>query len=328
MLRPLLPLPLLFSVALPAAAQYHPFLPLHVGNEWVYEEKFEGETTGFSTLTVTGAPLQGARELRCERLSADGGLLAETNVAVSLPGFDVASPMYPAGCVGAVFGPGVTRADALIDVVYDEDVSVGAAAAVVDSTHHYADHWFMGSHGSGSISWEYASGIGMYAHSRTNCADSCTTVYTRLVYARIDGVEYGARSVGVEEGPAAVSFRLYPSPAATHVTVEAPTSTLSVFDLLGRRVAEVEAVAGQPVRLDVSSWPAGLYVARTVDGDEMQTARFVVARYAGASTPSASRTAGATTVPYSSIAFSTSRCGIEPTVSCRLNRSIPNSSCS
>ena len=39
-----------------------------------------------------------------------------------------------------------------------------------------------------------------------------------------------------------------------------------------------EAAPGQPLWLDVSAWPAGVYVARAVGGSGGQTVRLVVAR--------------------------------------------------
>jgi hypothetical protein len=84
-----------------------------------------------------------------------------------------------------------------------------------------------------------------------------------LIYARVDGVEYGQAVVSVESPmriPMVPTLQVYPNPASDHVNVSAASNRLDVFDLLGRRVAEVKVAAGDRIRLDVSTWPRGAYI--------------------------------------------------------------------
>jgi hypothetical protein len=84
-----------------------------------------------------------------------------------------------------------------------------------------------------------------------------------------------------------VGVSVRPNPAGSHVEVvvslakEGPVRVV-VLDALGREVAVVlddEAPAGeQAVGVDVSSWPAGVYVVRVEVGGRVSSARLVVAR--------------------------------------------------
>ncbi|MEO0557658.1 MAG: T9SS type A sorting domain-containing protein [Bacteroidota bacterium] len=64
---------------------------------------------------------------------------------------------------------------------------------------------------------------------------------------------------------------------------EAGPVELSVFDLLGRRVATVldgvpHSVGAHEARLDASAWPSGVYVVRLAARDEARTTRITVVR--------------------------------------------------
>ena len=93
---------------------------------------------------------------------------------------------------------------------------------------------------------------------------------------------YGANPVAGGEVPAGQevrALRVYPVPAGRSATVEADeASAVEVVDALGRVVASGEAAPGRPLRLDVSAWPAGVYVARSVGTSGPRASRLVVAR--------------------------------------------------
>jgi hypothetical protein len=77
-----------------------------------------------------------------------------------------------------------------------------------------------------------------------------------------------------------------PNPAGGRVEVavtlmEAGPVRVVVLDALGREVAVVlngEAAGTRSVGLDVSGWPAGVYVVRATAGDRVETTRLTVVR--------------------------------------------------
>ena len=122
----------------------------------------------------------------------------------------------------------------------------------------------------------FAAGVGVIAFGQVEAVGTNAVAFSqRLAYARVGGTEYGANPVAGETAPAtAATLRAYPNPARAALTVEAD-GAVRVFDALGRLVVQGSAAPGRPLRLDVSAWPAGLYVART---DAGQAVRLVVAR--------------------------------------------------
>ena len=121
----------------------------------------------------------------------------------------------------------------------------------------------------------YAAGIGYVGYE---CGAAAPFVYDRLIYARVrqpDGsiLELGrphAVAVADAPEPGRLALTVGPSPTAGPVTLRLAVPAdgpvrWEAFDALGRRVwqrAETLA-AGDAVRpLDVSGWPAGLYVVR------------------------------------------------------------------
>jgi len=119
---------------------------------------------------------------------------------------------------------------------------------------------------------------------------------TRLVHARIDGVEYGSLAFVFPTSsepdvaqPVATGFTAaFPNPArgvmqAEYSLAEPQTVTLELIDLLGRRVRETE-LGPQPagehdVRIDLGGLRPGLYVLRLRgDAGAEATRRVVVVR--------------------------------------------------
>jgi hypothetical protein len=84
----------------------------------------------------------------------------------------------------------------------------------------------------------------------------------------------------------AAPLAVYPNPAVaratfTFVMAEAEKATLVVYDALGREVARLldgPTHGSEEITLDAGALPAGLYVARLVAGDRVETARLTVLR--------------------------------------------------
>lgn len=62
---------------------------------------------------------------------------------------------------------------------------------------------------------------------------------------------------------AALNFQLYPNPARGYLYVQANAAVaqLDILDMSGRRVLQA-TLPGGPARLDISSLPLGMYLAR------------------------------------------------------------------
>jgi len=77
--------------------------------------------------------------------------------------------------------------------------------------------------------------------------------------------------------PEAVSFSAYPSPARTHITLQAPVDVLrfEVSDALGRRVYEGGMESGS-YTLPLAGWAPGVYLIRWSPRDAAGTRTFVV----------------------------------------------------
>jgi len=87
--------------------------------------------------------------------------------------------------------------------------------------------------------------------------------YSNLVYEECVGLE--------EYAPA--DFKVYPNPASDYVNVQCTMNnvqieveTVEVLDIYGKLV-HTENVTGNPIRVNVSNLPAGVYVLRVTDGD-------------------------------------------------------------
>jgi hypothetical protein len=111
-----------------------------------------------------------------------------------------------------------------------------------------------------------------------------------LVYARIDGVEYGTRVITVANAEAAPPERIatltvFPNPlretATLRFTLDAPQGlTLEVFDVRGRRVQTqvlgMQSAGEQVVPFEAERLPVGAYVLRLRGDDGFAVQRGVI----------------------------------------------------
>ena len=113
--------------------------------------------------------------------------------------------------------------------------------------------------------------------------------YSDLVYARIDGREYGTllgsseRGIGVPEG--SVLYQNYPNPfnPSTAIRISVTTRqlvTVSVFDLLGNDVATLLNGVTEPgtytLEFNGKHLPSGVYMCRMVAGGASHTMKLVL----------------------------------------------------
>lgn len=281
------------------SAQTVQFRPLAIGDQWMYqyESAYSPSSTTCPSLTpqsylrarvLRDTTLNGAeaRVVGCTAYTLGGVATAEG--ATGVPAAFASSQALNTGgraCL-ALFGRYTPRPPTA-SVPAPNPVAIGGAQYVMGSVAityeegggiggQYAEFTYRFGDRVGMTSWDH-----IY-HGRIDQPTCYREVYT-LTYAVVGGETFGATPVAGEDAPsgaATVPMRAYPVPAQTSVTVEVgATGAVEVVDALGRLVASGEAAPGRPLVLDVSAWPAGVYVARAsgVDG-AVQTARLVVVR--------------------------------------------------
>jgi hypothetical protein len=138
--------------------------------------------------------------------------------------------------------------------------------------------------------YQYAYGIGLYSYRYEILErDDEFGHYGTLVYAKVDGIEYGKR-VGVARDRRPATMQLEqnaPNPFARATTIRYTTSgyshaTLQVIDHLGRDVAtlvdEPQAAGEHVVGFSAEGLPSGIYLYRLTSNDGITTRRMVVAK--------------------------------------------------
>ncbi len=127
----------------------------------------------------------------------------------------------------------------------------------------------------------YATDIGIYRYEEAqifppSSSDPRYEFVAELIYAVIDGVEYGDPNASVvlsteDELPAAHAITVYPNPFIDRFYIEVDKSfsgtVLEVYDILGRRVSKSDILSGNnqlDIQLDDGS--AGMYFIRFKEG--------------------------------------------------------------
>ncbi|MEM1270192.1 MAG: T9SS type A sorting domain-containing protein [Bacteroidota bacterium] len=88
-----------------------------------------------------------------------------------------------------------------------------------------------------------------------------------------------AVEVRAESSPAQVTWSVYPNPARTVVQFAGPAeaTTLTVHDMLGRRIHQHEFTGGV-IRVDIQNWPACTYIADVTTSHARRSMPFIVVR--------------------------------------------------
>jgi hypothetical protein len=259
------------------------YYPLAVGNVWEYEDAFGVTEARYRRVSIERDTLIGGQRYFVQRT---------TDYAIDF--VELASYEQPirfdTTAANVVFRDGDPYFPCRLDTPFPEDggsiecdfgfvVGIGPEVTVHigTSTVVTAVKAF-----DGLVSGpDLAAGIGVIRLPCELCAFE-----PDLVYARVNGIEYGAPSgVAVEpDAPATgLALSVYPNPtrgvATLSLTVPVPqTVTVEVFDVLGRRVyREAHAATGAAsLLLDGARWTPGVYVVRvTVEGGTRATARLV-----------------------------------------------------
>ncbi len=145
--------------------------------------------------------------------------------------------------------------------------------------------------------WEersYTLGLGLSTRKEVyafypNLACQSAVVTSHLVYARVDGNEFGtllSLPGSNQEGPAGFELQQnYPNPFNPHSTIritvpEKTVTDLTVFDLSGRKIAVlihgIIDAGNHEVTFDATGLPSGTYFCRMRSGVFAQTIRLVL----------------------------------------------------
>ncbi len=165
---------------------------------------------------------------------------------------------------------------ALIGGGYEQPLPFGGSAAIKTIRRDFGDDI--------TNTTAFAAEIGVLARADTFKFQTAFTA--RLEFARVAGVEYGTPIVATEPVPAAGgALSVSPNPARGRATIAFTTSSpgparVTLHDLLGREVLVVYdgwvLAGGRRVSMDVVSFPAGLYVIRTVGAPGIRTEMVVI----------------------------------------------------
>ena len=103
----------------------------------------------------------------------------------------------------------------------------------------------------------------------------------RLKQVDIDGTYTYSESLEIRFDELASEYlSVYPVPAREHITVEANTDiaqsmSLHIRDAAGKAVWEGSLEKGSPARIDITAFPAGVYLLKASSGSFQQVKQFV-----------------------------------------------------
>lgn len=253
------------------------FLPIDVGDEWVYEEFQSSDTlpvSGYVEFRVMGeSTVEGARRLHVERqdVALDGtpGELAECTVE---PGPGGLLQWVPGSDACSINGH-LYRVEQINNVTYPDSVLIGGTYYALGSHGSFASGSSQGG-GTTSNSWSYGEGVGFLGYSYTSSRPGQPTSFsgTRLIRATVGGVHYGSLAVtaSTEPLPGAFTVETFPNPfvSGSWVSVSGASGpvTVEMFDVTGRRVLMTSLSRGASgFRLALRG--AGVYILRATDAD-------------------------------------------------------------
>lgn len=271
--------------AAPALAQSVTYRPLDIGNEWTYLRSTNAsgscsadtprayvQARVLRDTTVDGAA---ARVIGCDTYALDGAFSQSATIAAPVAFGTATTVVGSDNTCRTLFG----GSSPVTTTNIPNPVPIGGIEYTMGSV-AYRPFPFP----RGATVHSYGDRVGLTSYTSSDSGSpgnpgSCTNSRIALVHAVIGGEMFGVQPVsGETDAPAAEArtLRAFPSPAASVVNLASDVrASVEVYNAIGQRVAQIEVVPGASARLDVSAWPAGVYVARSA---EARTVRFVVAR--------------------------------------------------
>ena len=243
---------------------------------------FDGDDTDDFTFVHSNGADGGNTQARLLLLNANDGAASVNGVA----GADAPYFQNPIFAIASNFGEGQVIGP---DLAFDEGVNVfeaGVLASIYNNNPYYN---FINTEGYVGFRFEAGGGTTHYGWARIAASADATqlTVFEYAFQATPDtpittGVTVSTEPDALPDGYAFSAIGPNPVRSAARFTVQvatAETVRVSVYDVLGREVAEVfdgELASGAPrtMELNASALPAGTYVVR-VRGESFETTRNV-----------------------------------------------------
>ncbi len=275
------------AAAQDSLAQYH---PLSKGNIWIYQVTALPSRTWFRHCEIVGDTIIDGKSYRIGN---------ETNSIDSSAGITVERYDTATGCY-------YTRADSA-DILEDSTLTftpnssfggsydckifqrldTGLVLQILTTTRQIGEGNLIK---EDAMSWSYSYGLGLVFQTDVDLIGFLPIQTLQLVYAKIEGKEYGSVPVSVSKGDkgVAVSFVLsqnYPNPfnPTTTILFALPAwsiVSLKVFDLLGREVSTIvseELQAGSYTRQwNAANMASGVYFYRLQAGTYSETKKLLL----------------------------------------------------
>ncbi len=183
-------------------------------------------------------------------------------------------------CKWLYLGPGSVPCSTLLQAGFFLaliDNTVGVLDTSVTSGMNYAISWDFGdgSTGSGQVAYHTYLDGGYYTVCETVAlwgplaADTCTTTVCTPVFVAL---------TGITESAGGSLLRAWPMPFEEALRVEGMppgTSSVVLFDALGRAARSFPVMGSGPATLDTRGLPTGLYVLRSFGGERDRSIRIV-----------------------------------------------------
>jgi len=84
--------------------------------------------------------------------------------------------------------------------------------------------------------------------------------------------------VSIKENAKVAQFHMFPNPVVNELTIESPEaiSDITIFDITGKMVYQVQSVLGTNATVDVSELTTGIYMVQVVDNEGIASARKLI----------------------------------------------------
>ena len=280
------------ALAQDSLAQYH---PLQRGNTWIYHE-ISGDNSFYVKDEVAGDSVIAGEDFKILRQTNS----RDSSVWLTVARFDTSTSCYYFGgpgddqledstitCTpGATFGrkPGMTT---FYPNRAFEWMDTGTVLQMNTTTRYIGETAYIQEQ---VREWAYAHGFGLVFEMETTIPDAMIQYSLTIVYAKIDGKEYGSIPLLVRDHHIDVpgTFHLsqnYPNPfnPTTIITYQVPTGDpvkLELYDLLGRRVrtlvSEYQTAGTHSATLRADNLSSGVYVYRLSAGGFIATKSLVL----------------------------------------------------
>lgn len=275
------------AAAQDSLAQYH---PLSKGNVWIYRGFSPPSRTSYMHREIVGDTIIGGKSYR---------IVTETNSIDSIVGIGASRFDSSTGCYYIRAGSADILEDSTFTSTpnssfggsYDckvfKSLDTGIVLQTLTTTRQLSEGKLIK---EDQMSWSYSYGLGLVFQTDVNLATLLPNWTMQLVYAKIDGKEYGSVPVSVSTRDKRIptTFALsqnYPNPfnPTTTVSFDLPSRllvSLKVFDLLGKEVSSIvseELEAGSYTReWNAADIPCGVYFYRLQAGNFNETKKLLV----------------------------------------------------